>query len=83
MTSTVNQLTRVAVSVGVTVVLTSLLWPLIQGQSVTALAVGGGVAASNLIEDRISGHEMHWGSAVASAGVCALMCFVGLRLLTP
>lgn len=83
MTPTSKHLIRVGVSLAVAVVLTSVLWPLIQGRSVTALAVAGGVATSSLIEDRIGGHELHWGGALASAGVCGLMCFVGLRLLTP
>ena len=74
---------RVIVSIGVTVALTSLLWPVIQGKSVTALAVAGGVATSSLIEDRIGGHELHWLAALVMAGVCGVMCFVGLRLLVP
>ena len=52
-------------------------------QSVTALAVAGGVATSSLIEDRIGGHGLHWGGALASGAICGLMCFVGLRLLMP
>jgi hypothetical protein len=78
-----KHLVRLVVSVVVTVVLTVLLWPIIQGQSVTALAVAGGVATSSLIEDRIGGHELHWGGALAAAGLCGLGCFIGMRLLLP
>jgi len=81
MTPAAQHVFRVVVSLGVTVALTSILWPLIQGRSVTALAVAGGVATSSLIEDRIGGHELHWGGALATAGVCGVMCLVGLRLL--
>jgi hypothetical protein len=83
MTLTTKHVVRVITSIGITVVLTSLLWPLIQGQSVTALAVAGGVATSSLIEDRIGGHGLHWGGALASGAICGLICFVGLRLLMP
>jgi hypothetical protein len=69
---------RVAVSVAVTVALTALLWPLIQGKSVTALAVAGGVATSSLLEDRIAHHELHWGGAIIAATVCGMVCYAGL-----
>jgi len=83
MTLPTKQLFRVGVCVAVTVALTLLLWPLIQGASVTPLAVAGGIAASNLVEDRISGHDLHWGGALASGALSGVTCQVVLRLLTP
>ncbi len=83
MTNRTKHLLRVIVSVVVTIVLTWLLWPLVQGKSVTALAVGGGVATSSLIEDRIAGHPLHWGGALIAAAVCGVMCYLALEVLRP